>query len=226
MPIRPQIIATIERADPNHVKGLGELGVATVHEAYRRTGLMHGINPVTGGVTVAGTAVTCLNYAGDNLMLHAALEVCQAGDVLVVGVAAPSTHGMFGELLATSCRALGISGVVLDAGARDTQALREMRYPVWSKVISAAGTEKALPGWVNTPISCGGVVVFPGDVIVADDDGVVVVARQDAGEVLESATARSEREALIQPRFAAGELGLDISNLRPRLQDCLREAAR
>ena len=217
MPIRPKIIRQIERASAEDVKGLAECGVATVHEAYSRTGLMHGISPVTGGVTVAGPAVTCLNYAGDNLMIHAALEVCKPGDVLVVGLTAPSTHGMFGELLATSCQALGLMGVVLDAGARDSQVLREMRFPVWARAISAAGTEKALPGWVNTPISCGGVVVSPGDVVIADDDGVVVVAREEAHEVLERSVARNQRESAIRPRFAAGELGLDISNLRPRL---------
>lgn len=220
MPIRPRIFSDIERVSADHVERLAECGVATVHEAYSRTGLMHGLRPITGGVAVAGPAVTCLNYAGDNLMLHAALEVCQPGDVLVVGVTAPSSHGMFGELLATSCQALGLKGVVLDAGARDTQVLRQMRFPVWARVVSAAGTEKAQPGWVNTPISCGGVVVFPGDAVVADDDGVVVVAREDAGEVLERSAARTERESTIRPRFAAGELGLDISNLRPRLAAC------
>lgn len=215
MPLKPQIITDIDRTDTAVVDGLSRFGVATVAEANSRTGLMHGITPVTGGVSAAGTAVTCLNYAGDNTMIHAALEQCRSGDVLVVGVTAPSVHGMFGDLLATSSKALGVRGVVLEAGARDARELREMQFPVWARAICASGTIKVSPGWVNTPISVGGVVVFPGDVVVADDDGVVVVARADAGEVLERAAAREKGEAEARPRFAAGELSLDLSNLRP-----------
>ncbi len=222
MPLHPRIVESIDRADPHTVTALGELGVATVHEAYSRTGLMQQISPVTGGAAVAGSAVTCLNFAGDNLMIHAALEVCQPGDLLVVGVTAPSVHGMFGELLATSCEAHGLVGVVLDAGVRDVQPIREMGLPVWSRAICASGTEKALPGWVNTPISCGGVVVFPGDVVIADDDGVVVVERLEADEVLLRSTKRAERENSLRPRFMDGELGLDISGLRARLESCER----
>ena len=222
MPLRPRITESIDRADPRTVDGLGHLGVATVHEAYSRTGLMHHLSPVTCGAAVAGSAVTCLNFAGDNLMIHAALEVCQPGDMLVVGVTSPSVHGMFGELLATSCKAHGLVGVVLDAGVRDVQPIREMGFPVWSRAISASGTEKALPGWGNTPISCGGVVVFPGDVVIADDDGIVVVERLDADEVLERSTKRVEREDSLRPRFMDGELGLDISGLRTRLESCER----
>lgn len=224
MPNRPEVIQTIERAAPQHVEALTRLGVATVHEANYRGGLMHGIRPVTGGVTTGGTALTCLNFAGDNLMLHAAVDVAQPGDVLIVAVTSPSEHGMFGELLATSCRTKGITGVILDAGARDVGELRDMKYPVWARSISAAGTAKAIPGWVNVPVSCGGVVVFPGDVVVADDDGVVVVSREDAGQVLSDATRRLEREAELRERFTAGELSLDTGNLRHLVQPYQRSA--
>lgn len=217
MPSRPAVISRIERADTEHVKGLTELGVATVHEAYYRTGLMHGIKPVTGGVTAGGTAITCLNFAGDNLMLHAAIDIAQPGDVIIVAVTSPSSHGMFGELLATSCQAHGVTGVVLDAAARDTAELRDMQFPAWARTVSAAGTVKATPGWVNIPVSCGGLVVFPGDVVVADDDGVVVVSRADAGEVLENAMRRHDREVSLRPRFAAGESSLDTGGLRGML---------
>ncbi|MCK4176239.1 4-carboxy-4-hydroxy-2-oxoadipate aldolase/oxaloacetate decarboxylase [Aciditerrimonas ferrireducens] len=217
MPLRPRVVEDVTRADPTVAKRLGELGVATVHEAAGRTGLMHGIGAVTPGLAMGGTAVTCLNYAGDNLMVHAALALCEPGDVLVVGVLSPSSHGMFGELLATSARARGVRGVVLDAGVRDVAALRAMGFPAWAKTIGAAGTEKALPGWVNVPVSCGGTVVFPGDVVVGDDDGVVVVGREDAAEVLERAEARVAREEGTRARLQAGELGLDIYGLRERL---------
>lgn len=217
MPIRPAVISRIERAREEHVKGLTELGVATVHEAYSRTGLMHGIRPVTGGVTAGGTAITCLNFAGDNLMLHAAIDIAQPGDMIIVAVTSPSSHGMFGELLATSARAHGVSGLVLDAAARDTAELRDMQFPTWARTVSAAGTVKASPGWVNIPVSCGGLVIFPGDVVVADDDGVVVVSQADAAEVLENAIRRRDREAALRPRFAAGESSLDTGGLRPML---------
>jgi 4-hydroxy-4-methyl-2-oxoglutarate aldolase len=217
MPTRPEIITDIERADSIVASRLGQFGVATIHEAYGRTGLMHGIKPVTGGVTASGTAVTCLNHAGDNTMIHAALEQCHPGDILVAGVTAPSSHGMFGDMLATSAQALGLHGVVLQAAARDARQLREMQFPVWAREISASGTLKVAPGWVNIPISCGGVVVFPGDIVVADDDGVVVVAQDDAEEVLSRATARHKHEEEVRPRFAAGELSLDLGGLRPLL---------
>jgi 4-hydroxy-4-methyl-2-oxoglutarate aldolase len=223
MPNRPQVIPNIERADREHVEGLTRLGVATVHEANYRSGLMHGIRPVTGGVTTGGTALTCLNFAGDNLMLHAAVSVARPGDILIVGVTSPSSHGMFGELLATACRARGITGVVLDAAARDAGEIREMEYPVWAREISASGTAKSIPGWVNVPISCGGVVVFPGDVVIADDDGVAVVSRQDAGEVLSAATKRLEREAELRKRFAAGESSLDTAGLRSLIDPLVRQ---
>lgn len=222
MPNRPTVIPIIERADKDHVEGLTRLGVATVHEANHRSGLMHGIHPVTGGVTTGGTAITCLNFAGDNLMLHAAVDVAQPGDILIVGVTSPSSHGMFGDLLATACRARGITGVVLDAGARDVGDLRDMKYPVWARTISASGTAKSIPGWVNVPISCGGVVVFPGDAVLADDDGVVVVSRQDTAEVLSDATRRQEHEADLRERFAAGETSLDTAGLRKLIDPYVR----
>ena len=224
MPKRPEIITDIVRADSITVSELGRFGVATAHEAYGRTGLMHGIRPVTGGITASGTAVTCLNHAGDNTMMHAALEHCRPGDILVAGVTAPSSHGMFGDLLATSAQALGLHGVILEAAARDARQLRLMRFPVWAREISASGTLKAAPGWVNIPISCGGVVVFPGDAVVADDDGVVVVARDDAAEVLRCAADRAAHEEEVRPRFAAGELSLDLGGLRPLLAGLRPEA--
>ncbi|MET9387407.1 4-carboxy-4-hydroxy-2-oxoadipate aldolase/oxaloacetate decarboxylase [Streptomyces sp. NPDC002928] len=224
MPLRPQIITDIDRADGAVTKALGEYGVATVHEANARTGAMHGIHPVTPGLTASGTAVTCLNFAGDNTMVHAALAECRPGDLLVVGVTAPSEHGMFGDMLATSARALGLAGVVLAAAVRDARSLREMEFPVWARAVAASGTIKASPGWVNIPISCGGVVVNPGDVVVADDDGVVVVERADAAEVLERAKARAENEEAVRPRFAAGELSVELGGLRPMLAGLERDA--
>jgi 4-hydroxy-4-methyl-2-oxoglutarate aldolase len=217
MPLRPRIITGIQRVDGDVARALGESGVATVHEANGRTGAMHSIHPATPGLTAAGPAVTCLNFAGDNTMIHAALEHCRPGDVLVVGVTAPSEHGMFGDMLATSAQALGLAGVVLAAATRDVRRLRELRFPVWSHAVAASGTVKASPGWVNIPISCGGVVVNPGDAVVADDDGVVVVERADAAEVLGLARARARNEELVRPRFAAGELSIDLGGLRPLL---------
>jgi 4-hydroxy-4-methyl-2-oxoglutarate aldolase len=217
MPAKPYIIPKIERADRDVVVRLGELGVATVHESNARTGLMHGITPITPGARMGGSAVTCLNFAGDNLMLFAALDVCQPGDVLVVGVTSPSNHGMFGDLLATSCRAVGLAGVILDAGVRDVDTLREMGFPVWSRSISATGTEKSLAGWVNVPVSCGGVVVSPGDVVVADDDGVVVVEKVDAQDVCEAGAARARREEKLRARFAGGANALDLGPLRDQI---------
>jgi 4-hydroxy-4-methyl-2-oxoglutarate aldolase len=217
MPVMPYIVSKIERADPDAVLSLGELGVATVHESNARTGLMHGITPVTPGARMGGSAVTCLNYAGDNLMLFAALDLCEPGDVLVVGVTSPTNHGMFGDLLATSCRARGLAGVILDAGARDVDTLRRMGFPVWSRSISATGTEKSLPGWVNIPVSCGGVVVAPGDVVVDDDDGVVVVERLDAPQVREAGVARKKREEKLRARFEGGENALDLGRMREQI---------
>ncbi len=214
----PRVVRSVERADPTALALLGRAGVATVHESYDRRGLMHGIGALTPGCSVAGPAVTCLNYAGDNLMVHAALELCEPGDVLVVAVTAPSAHGMFGELLATSARARGVAGVVLAAGARDVRELRAMAFPTWASGIGASGTTKDGYGWVNTPVSCGGVVVFPGDAVVGDDDGVAVVARDAAPDVARLASGRLDREAALRTRLAAGELTLDLGGYRARLE--------
>jgi len=213
----PTVIRSIDRADADTVAALGEFGVATVHEAYRRRGLMHGISAIVPGAPVSGAAVTCLNYPGDNLMLHAAIEVCRPGDVLVAAVTAPSLHGMLGELIATICRARGIAGVVLDSGARDIEAIRAMRYPVYARGVTALGTAKAGLGYVNTAVSCGGVVVFPGDAIIADEDGVVVVQREDAGRTLAAARKRAEHENEVRSSYAEGVLSLDTGTMRATL---------
>jgi 4-hydroxy-4-methyl-2-oxoglutarate aldolase len=217
MPLKPYINRDIQRTSDDVIRGLAAHGVATVHESYSRSGLMHGLYPMTPGMRVSGSAVTCLNYAGDNLMLFAALECCAPGDVLVVSVTSPSSHGMFGELLATSCRARSLAGVVLDAGARDCQRLRDMAFPIWCRSVGVSGTEKQLQGWVNIPVSCGGAVVSPGDVIVADDDGVRVIERDDAAAVLEAAHKRERREERIRALFAEGENAVDLGNMRERL---------
>jgi 4-hydroxy-4-methyl-2-oxoglutarate aldolase len=215
----PCVIATIERPPAELTAALAEFDVATVHEAYRQRGLLDpGIRPIAHGQRSCGPAVTSLNHPGDNLMLHAAVAVCQPGDVLVVATTAPSTDGMLGELLAAQCKARGIVAVVLDAGTRDSAQLREMGFPVWARAISAAGTVKATPGWVNVPVVCGGVIVNPGDLVVGDDDGVVVVARADVAEVVEAARARTERERAARARYERGELSLDVNNLRDVLQ--------
>jgi 4-hydroxy-4-methyl-2-oxoglutarate aldolase len=193
-------------------------GVATVHEAYRQQGLMEPvIRPIVPGRQICGPAVTALNHAGDNLMVHAALEVCQPGDVLVITTKTPCTDGMIGELLACSARARGVAAMILDTGARDVALLQEIGLPVWSRAVSAAGTAKATPGWVNVPVVCGGVTVRPGDLVVADDDGVVVVAHERADEVLQAARARTAKEAAIRPKLEAGELSLDIYGFRGML---------
>lgn len=224
MPAHPKIVEQIQRAPGDAVDHLARLGVATVHEAYLRTGLMFDINPVTSGSAIAGSAITCLNFAGDNLMIHAALDVAQPGDVLVVAVTSPSAHGMFGDLLATSCEARGVRGVVIDAGVRDVVTLRKMGFPAWSRHVSAAGTVKAQPGWVNIPVSCGGQVVFPGDAVVADDDGVVVVAREDVEEVAELARARHDSEEQSRRRLATGVSTLDKGGRREMLSPYVERA--
>lgn len=217
MSFEPTVIRAIDRADAATVSALGDLGVATVHEAYRRRGLMHGISAVVPGAPVSGTAVTCLNYPGDNLMLHAAIEVCEPGDVLIAAVTAPSVHGILGELIATICQARGVAGVILDSGARDVNELRAMGYPVYARGITALGTAKAGLGYVNTPVSCGGVVVFPGDAVVADNDGVVVVEREAVDQTLAAARKRADHEAEVSPRYATGVLSLDTGTMRDTL---------
>lgn len=214
-----RIVRTIERPPAEVARALADLGVATVHEAYGRRGLMDAaLRPLVADARVCGPAVTSLNHAGDNLMLHAAIEVCEAGDVLVVTTLSPSTHGMLGELIATQCRARGIAAVVLDAAARDSATIRRMRYPVWARAISAAGTTKVNAGWVNVPVVCAGALVRPGDLVLADDDGVVVVAREEAQDVLAEARRRAEREDRARERYAAGELSLDVNELRATLE--------
>jgi 4-hydroxy-4-methyl-2-oxoglutarate aldolase len=225
MPRKPYLVTDIARPDPVVIQRLAAHGVATVHEANGRTGLMHGLHAVTPRMRVAGSAVTCLNYAGDNLMLFAALDHCSPGDILIVAVTSPSNHGMFGELLATSCRARGVGGVVLDAASRDTDELRQMGFPVWSRAISATGTEKSLPGWVNIPVCCGGAIVNPGDVVVADDDGVVIVERNDATEVLAAADARKATEQRVRERLIKGESGMELGRYNARLAGVEKRSA-
>lgn len=217
---RNVVIRDIPRADPGIVEGLAAAGAATVHEASGRRGFVgpH-IRPIQQGVRVAGSAVTVLSHPGDNMMVHAAAEVCRPGDVLVVANTAPSTHGMFGELIATSLRQRGVAGLVIDAGVRDTAELREMGFPVWSQHVSCQGTVKSTPGSVNVPVVIGGVAVRPGDVMVCDDDGVVVVARDEAGWVLERSQERMDKEGDTRARLERGELGLDMYGLRQRLLD-------
>ena len=215
---RHVIVRTIERAEQAIIDQLGEAGTATVHEAIGRIGYVgpH-IRPIQHGTKVAGSAVTVLSHPGDNIMIHAAIEVCQPGDILVVANTAPSTHGMFGDLLATSLMARGVRGLVIDAGVRDTMDLRQMGFPVWSQHVSCQGTVKNTPGSVNVPVVLGGITVQPGDVICADDDGVVVVERTDAAWALEQSAARLGKEAATRARLEAGELGLDFYGLRQKL---------
>jgi 4-hydroxy-4-methyl-2-oxoglutarate aldolase len=216
---RPVVVRTIDRAATEVIAGLGEAGVATVHEASGRNGLMAPtMRPIQTGTRLAGSAITALCAAGDNMMIHAAVEVIGPGDVLVVATTSPSTDGMFGELLATSLRAHGCAGLIIDAGVRDIADLRDMGFPVWSTAVHAQGTVKETAGSVNIPIVCGGAAVAPGDVVVADDDGVMVVPREHAARVVEATTQRLAKEEETRRRLEAGELGLDFYGLRQRLE--------
>ena len=211
-------VRNIQRAPAAAVAQLAKFGVATIHEAMGRTGLLapH-MRPIYHGARVCGPAVTVLGHPGDNWMLHVAAELLQAGDVVVMGVSAPDDHGMFGELLGTSFRARGGVGLVIDAGVRDTRELVDLRFPVWSKAVHAKGTIKATVGSVNTPIICAGALVNPGDVIVGDNDGVVVVPAAKAAEIALAAQAREDKETATRARLKAGELGLDIYDMRGKL---------
>jgi 4-hydroxy-4-methyl-2-oxoglutarate aldolase len=212
------IVTNPPRADLAVSTELAALGVATVHEAIGRGGYLGpDIRPVQDGARIGGPAVTALCWPGDNLMLHAAVEQCRAGDILVVATTSPSSDGFFGELLATSLRARGVAGLVIDAGVRDVADLRAMGFPVWSRAVSAQGTVKETPGSVNVPVAIGGQVILPGDAIVADDDGVVCVPRDGVGQALTAAQARAAKEEKSRAALASGVLGLDLYGLRGKL---------
>ena len=214
------VVTGCPRADPAEVARLAEFGVATVHEAIGRAGYLgSAIRPVHLGSRVGGTAVTVVCWAGDNLMIHAAVELCRPGDVLVVTTTSPCTDGAFGELLATSLQQRGVLGLVTTGGVRDVAALHAMGFPVFSAAVSAQGTVKATAGAVNVPIGISGQTIAPGDAVVADDDGVVVVARSEVGRALSAATARAAREDAARAAFRQGELGLDRYGLRAMLSE-------
>jgi 4-hydroxy-4-methyl-2-oxoglutarate aldolase len=218
--MKPTIVRNIPRPDPEVVRALGDLGVATVHEAQGRKGLTRPyLRPIYPDARVAGPAVTVSSQPGDNLMIHASVEVCRPGDVLVVTTTSESSDGMFGELLAVSCQAHGVVGVVIDAGVRDTAELTAMRFPVWAKAVSAQGTVKVTAGSVNVPVICAGAIVNPGDVIVADADGVVVVPSGDAAEVAALGKQRVAKEEKTRERLRKGELGVDFYGLRAKLEE-------
>jgi 4-hydroxy-4-methyl-2-oxoglutarate aldolase len=217
---RPVVVRKVDLPPADAVAALEKYGVSTVHEAQGRIGLLACyMRPIFPGASIAGPAVTVSLPPGDNLMIHVAVEVCTPGSILVVAPTSPCTDGYFGELLGTSLRAHGVKGLVIEAGCRDVGPLTEMKFPIWSRAISSQGTVKATLGSVNVPIVCAGALIHPGDVIVADDDGVAVVKRAAAAEVAAASKQRVDKEDVVRARLAKGELGLDIYDLRPKLKE-------
>ncbi len=214
------VVRCVDRAAPSTIAALKAAGVATAHEAAGRNGLLGpAIQARQNGTTIAGSAITVSCHPGDNLMIHAAVEICRPGDILVVTTTSPSTDGMFGDLLATSMLGRGVLGLIIDAGVRDIAALREMGFPVWSRAIHAQGTVKASPGSVNVPVVAAGQIVRPGDIVVADDDGVLALPAATGAEVAAAAAERLAAEAGKREQLAAGTLGMDLYRLRPLLAD-------